>query len=214
MTTTMSALSSNNIRHSEFVRLTTKTTTYTFCNMPAPITIGGISFTNVGTLLSVGDIPQDIKATSDDITLSLTGIDPTYINLFLSANIKGSLVEIWRGFFDANNQIITTPTLQFFKRYQGIVNNVSIGEDIDVEAPMRVATCSLSCTSMREVLRNRIAALRTNKISWQVFYPGDASMNRVASISNQYFDFGSPPKVGSVSDPSYDPATSIESAGP
>lgn len=205
MTTTMNALNSANIRHAEFVRLqigNPVTSTYSFCNAAAPITVSGITFANLGMLLSLGDIPQDIKSTSDDITISLTGIDPANIALILSSNIKGSTVEIWRGFLDSNNQIITSPTTQFFKRYTGIINSVGISEDFNQEARSRVATCTIACTSMRKVLENRVAGLRTNTKSWQFYYPGDTSMNRVASISNQYFDFGSPPQTGSVSDPS------------
>ena len=131
--TTMNALSGSSIRHGEFVKMTIgrAATVYTFCNAPAPITIGGLTYSNLGSLLNVGDVQRDIKATSDDMTISLTGIDPVVISGILSSDIKGSLVEIWRGFFDSNNQIITTPTTQFFKRYQGIVNNVSISENFD-----------------------------------------------------------------------------------
>jgi len=205
MSTTMNALSSANIRHAEFVRLqigNPVTTTYSFCNAAAPITVSGITFSNLGMLLQLGDIPQDIKSTSDDITISLTGIDPTNVGLILSSNIKGSTVEIWRGFLDSNNQIITSPSTQFFKRYTGIINSVGISEDFNDQARTRVATCTISCTSMRKVLENRIAGLRTNQKSWQFYYPSDTSMNRVSAISNQYFDFGAPPQTGSVSDPS------------
>lgn len=212
MSTPMFALTSENIKHAEFVRLTTKTTVYTFCNAAAPITVSGITFSNVGTLLSIGDIPQDIKSTSDDITLSLTGIDPTYVALIFSQNLKGSQIEIWRGFFTSNNQIITTPTTQFFKRYTGIVNSMSLTEDFNQEARQRIATVVLACTSMRRVLENRIAALRTNKASWQVFYSSDNSMNRVTEISNTFFDFGKPPMVvqsnSEIDTPNY-----IESTG-
>jgi hypothetical protein len=210
MTTTMNALNSANIRHAEFVRLqigNPVTSTYSFCNAAAPITVSGITFSNLGMLLSLGDIPQDIKSTSDDITISLTGIDPANIALILSSNIKGSLVEIWRGFLDSNNQIITTPTTQFFKRYTGIINSVGISEDFNDQVRSRVATCTIACTSMRKVLENRVAGLRTNQKSWQFFYPSDTSMNRVAAISNQYFDFGAPPKTGGVSTPGEDKLT-------
>ena len=210
MSTTMNALSSANIRHAEFVRLqigNPVTTTYSFCNAAAPITVSGITFSNLGMLLQLGDIPQDIKSTSDDITISLTGIDPTNVGLILSSNIKGSTVEIWRGFLDSNNQIIASPSTQFFKRYTGIINSVGISEDFDDQARTRVATCTISCTSMRKVLENRIAGLRTNQKSWQFFYPSDTSMNRVAAISNQYFDFGAPPKTGGVSTPGEDKLT-------
>jgi hypothetical protein len=195
--TTIYAVTGSQINHAEFVKLTVGTagTVYTFCNAAAPITVGGITFSNLGALLSVGDVQRDIKATSDDMTIQLTGINPSNVALILSNDIKGSLVEVWRGFFDSNNQIITTPTTQFFKRYQGIINSVSITEDFNSEARTRIATCSISCSSMRRVLENRLSGVKTNQNNWQFIYAGDTSMNRVSEISNTFFDFGSPPKT-------------------
>lgn len=193
--TTIYAVTGSQINHAEFVRLTVGTaeTEYTFCNAGAPITVDGITFSNLGALLQVGDVQRDIKATSDDMTIQLTGIDPASIALILSSDIKGSIVEVWRGFFDLNNQIITTPTTQFFKRYQGIINSVSITEDFNSQARTRVATCSIACASMRRVLENRISGVKTNQSNWQFLYSGDTSMNRVLEIANTYFDFGKPP---------------------
>jgi hypothetical protein len=195
--TTINAVTGYQINHAEFVKLTVGNagTVYTFCNAAAPITVGGITFSNLGALLSVGDVQRDIKATSDDMTIQLTGINPSNVALILSSDIKGSLVEVWRGFFDSNNQIITTPTTQFFKRYQGIINSVSITEDFNTDARTRIATCSISCSSMRRILENRLSGVKTNQNNWQFIYAGDTSMNRVSEISNTFFDFGSPPKT-------------------
>jgi len=196
--TTMNAVNSPSIRHSEFVKLSigplgSPTAVYSYCNAGGPVTVGGTTFNNLGSLLTVGDVQRDIKATSDDMTISLTGLNPSNISIILSSTIKGSIVEIWRGFLDSNNQIITTPTTQFFKRYQGIVNNVSITESYNTQARTRIATCSISCSSMRRILENRISGIKTNQKSWQEFYPNDTSMNRVAEITATYFDFGKPP---------------------
>ena len=199
--TAMSALSGPQINHAEFVKLTvgTAATVYTFCNAAAPITVNGITFSNLGALLNVGDVQRDMRSTSDDMTIALTGIDPANIGLILGNDIKGSLVEVWRGFFDSNNQIITTPTTQFFKRYQGIINSVSITEDFNSEMRTRIATCSIACSSMRRILENRLGGVKTNQSSWQFLYPGDASMNRVATIANTYFDFGKTPQTDTQS---------------
>lgn len=195
--TTINAVNSSSIIHAEFVRLTVgkgTPTVYTFSNAAGPVTVDGITFTNLGSLLMIGDVQRDIKSTSDDMSIQLTGIDPANISLVLGSEIKGSIVEIWRGFLDSNNQIITTPTTQFFKRYQGIINSVSITETFDTQERVRVATCSISCSSMRRILENRISGIKTNINSWQFYYPDDASMSRVQEISNTFFDFGAPPK--------------------
>lgn len=197
MPTYMSALDSSSIKVVEFVRLTLPDNTYTFCNAAAPITVNGITFSGLGSLLGISEIQRDIKASSADLKVSLIGIDPSNVALVLGAEIKGSTVEVWRGFLDSNNQIITSPTQQFFKRYQGIINNIAISEDFNENARQRIATCVISSASMRLVLDSRIAGIKTNQIAWQKLYPGDTSMNRVAVIASTYFDFGKAPIGGS-----------------
>ena len=213
--TTIAAVTGPQIRQAEFVRLTvgTSATVYTFCNAAAPITVSGITFSNLGALLNVGDVQRDMRATSDDMTIALTGIDPANIGLILSNDIKGSVVEVWRGFFDSNNQIITSPTTQFFKRYQGLVNNVSITEDFNSELRTRIATCSIACSSMRRILENRLGGIKTNQSSWQFFYAGDTSMNRVATIANTYFDFGKPPQAKTVSTDATSDTSAVADSG-
>ncbi len=215
MSTPMTALNSASITHGEFVKLTTSTTTYTFCNAAAAITVGGNTFSGLGSLLSVGAVNREIKATSIDMVIGLIGIDPTNVNLVLSSNIKGSTIEIWRGFFDSNYQIITSPSTQFFKRYQGIVSNISLTEDWNDDVRSRTVTASISCTSFRAILENKINGIRTNLNSWQQQYASDASMSRVAAISGQYFDFGSPPKTGSQAEstPIQNDSNDIRDAG-
>lgn len=217
MSTTINAVTSAGIRHGEFVRLTVgkapATTVYTFCNAAAPITVSGITFTALSVLLTVGDVQRDIKSTSDDMNITLTGINPTYVNLILSSDIKGSIVEVWRGFFDSNNQIITSPTTQFFKRYQGIISNVSINESWNNDLRQRIATCSISSSSMRRIIENRLSGIKTNKASWQQVYPSDVSMNRVAEISNTYFDFGQPPKTSTLSSNPIDEQPYVDPGG-
>jgi hypothetical protein len=195
MSTTMTALDSSSIRQAEFIRLTLPSNTYTFCNAASPITVNGITFTNLGSLLQLSDIKRDIKATSSDLSVSLTGVDGTNVAVVLGSDIKGSRIEVWRGFLDSNNQIITTPTQQFFKRYQGIVSNYSITEDFNEQLRIRVATVGLSCASFRTILENRVGGVRTTPKIWQVYYPGDTSMNRVPAIAGSYFDFGGQPNT-------------------
>ena len=134
-----------------------------------------------------------LKASSVDLTVSLTGIDPDNIAIILSSDIKGSTIEIWRGFFNSDNQIITSPTQQFFKRYQGIINNVAIQEEFNDKVRQRIATCVISCASFKTVLENRIAGIRTNSVQWKNIYSNDTSMDRVQAIQAQYFDFGKEP---------------------
>lgn len=198
MSTEMQALSSPSIRYAEFVKLTMPAEVYTFCNAAGSINVNGTVFSGLGSYLGISQIQQDIKASSVDLTVSLTGIDPNNISLILSSDIKGSTIEIWRGFLDANNQIESIGGIQqFFKRYQGIISNIAINEDYNEQARTRIATCVVSCASMRMVLDNRIAGIRTNPNNWKFLYPNDTSMDRVPVIASTFFDFGTPPITGS-----------------
>ena len=207
MSTTMTALNSASIVQAEFIKLSTSTDNYYFCNAAAPITVSGMTFNNLGSLLSISQIDRNIKATSTDLTIQLTGVDGSNVAIILGANIKGSNIDVWRGFLDAQNQIITTPTLQFFKRYTGIVSNASITEQFDDNLRIRIATVGISCSSFRSILDNRIQGIKTVPKAWNFIYPNDTSMNRVPIVASTYFDFGKPPQSATVSSDPLDSTT-------
>lgn len=211
MTTTMAALSSPSIIQAEFIRLITSTTTYYFCNAAAAITVDGMTFTNLGSLLSISAIDRSIKANSADLAISLTGVDGTNVAVVLAANIKGSNIDVWRGFLDSNNQIITSPSQQFFKRYSGIVSNCSITEDFNDQLRTRIATVGITCASFRTILENRIQGIKTTPKAWNFIYPNDTSMSRVPAIAATYFDFGKPPQSATVSSNTSNVQTTFES---
>lgn len=216
MTTTMAALSSPSIIQAEFIRLITSTTTYYFCNAAAPITVNSMTFTNLGSLLSISAIDRNIKASSADLAISLTGVDGANVATVLAANIKGSNIDVWRGFLNSNNQIITSPSQQFFKRYTGIVSNCSITEDFNDQLRTRIATVGITCASFRTILENRIQGVKTTPKAWNFIYdtiPLDKSMNRVPVIAATYFDFGKPPQSATVSSNDSNVQTYFEAPG-
>jgi len=173
--------------------------TYTFCNAASAITVNGITFVGAGNFLGISEIQQDMKASSVDIKVSLSGLDINIVALILEANVKGSSMKIWRGFLDSNNQIQTIGGVQqFFQRYQGIVNNVAINETFDEKKRERTVVCVVSCASMRLVLDSRIAGIKTNPSNWRFLYANDTSMDRVPVIASTYFNFGQNPIPGSA----------------
>ncbi len=181
------------INNAEFVKLTiyndvaniADTNVYTFSSAYKPETINGVIYNPLGGLLGVGMQQRDIRATSADTSLTLSGIDGNNIAIVLESNgkIRGSKLEILRGFY--NDTYVLTNT---YPRFSGIVSSYSITEDrhdlIDT------FTITLNASSFRSVLENRISGRKTNQQSWQVFNPTDTSMNNIFSISGQRFDFG------------------------
>jgi hypothetical protein len=151
-------------------------------------TINGNVYSALQGLLQVGTQSRNIRVTSGDTTISLSGIDGNNIYNVLATKIRGSEMEIYRGFYDAN-MVLETPVYQ---RFRGIVTTYAVTEDREGQDDN--FTVSINASSYKTVLENRIAGRKTNKESWQFFNSTDTSMNNVYSISGVQFDFGQDPK--------------------
>jgi hypothetical protein len=190
------------IINAEFVKLTVyneygntaNANVYTFSSSYKEETIDGTVYTPLGGLLAVGVQNRDLRVTSADTSISLSGIDGNNIYVVLNTKVKGSEIEIWRGFYDDEFVLANS-----YLRFTGIVTSYNISEDRQEQNDN--FTVTLNASSYRTVLENRIAGRNTNQQSWQVFNTSDSSMNNVYSIAGQNFDFGKPP-VAKTSNPS------------
>lgn len=160
---------------------------YTFSSSYKSETIDGNVYTPLGGLLSVGSQTRNLRVTSGDTTVALSGVSGNNINLVLDNNVRGSELEIIRGFY-SNNFILTNT----YPRFRGIITSYGISEDREAQGDN--FTISVSASSYKTVLENRIAGRKTNKESWQYFNPNDTSMNQVYALSGVSFDFGQDPK--------------------
>lgn len=182
------------VRSAEFIKLTvvdgSTSTVYTFSSSYKAETIAGQRYTPVGGLLQIGQQNRDLRATSADTSISLTGIDPDNIFLVLGTPVRGSEVEIYRGFYN-DAYVLSTATV--VKRFTGIVTSYNISEDFDQEANTDIFTVAINCSSYKTVLENNVGGRRTNQESWDVFYNGtDTSMVNVPKLNGAYFNFGVP----------------------
>ena len=183
----------NSIRVADFVRLNGTGIVANLTTAPAAITVSALSttFDAAGSLLTVGDVQRDIKATSNETNFTITGLDTAILAQILNAGIKGSTLQMYHGFFDENNNLITTGgTGGLYQFFNGFVTSYGITENWDDNARMLVATISIAATSSKLILQNRISGRFTNNNSWQFYNPTDTSMNRVPFISNINYQFG------------------------
>jgi hypothetical protein len=190
----------NNIRMADFIRVTTQdalgvTQIYRLSSAPTSLTITlngePNTFDGLGALVKVGDVQRDIKSTANETSITLIGIDSAELGWVLSNKIKGSLIEMWHGFFDTNNELITTGgTNGLYKFFTGYVNSFNISEQWFEEARMYYGSINVTASSIQIILQNRTAGRYTNNNSWQFFNPTDTSMNRVAVIQNVNYFFG------------------------
>ena len=153
-----------------------------------PGTTGGVTYTPLGGLIGVSGNQRDLSVTSFDTSISIGGIDPVKMGRVIDADLKGSKIEIWRGFYNSNF-VLTTVS----KRYTGIVTGYSLQEDrVD---RIDTFTLALHCSSYKKVLENRHAGRFTNSQSWNQLIDNtdpayDKSMDGVAAINPVVFPFG------------------------
>jgi hypothetical protein len=184
----------NNIRYADFVRITTPSNTYRFATTPTSLTISAVDsnpFSAAGTLVKVGSAQRDIKSTANETTVTMIGIDTAMLGWVLGQEIKGSMIEMWHGFFDTNDQLITTGgSGGLYKFFTGYINSFSIAEQWNDDIRTYMGIITVSASSIQLILQNRIAGRYTNDNSWQFFNEGDTSMNRVAFASTINYRFG------------------------
>ena len=184
----------NNIRMADFVRVTTASATYRFATTPSVLTIPAVDsepFDALGSLVKIGDVQRDIKSTANETSITLVGIDTALLGWVLGHDIKGSLIEMWHGFFDENNELITTGGQGgLYKFFTGYISTFQISEQYMEEVRMYVGIINASASSIQIILQNRTAGRYTNDNAWQFFNPGDTSMNRVNFIETINYAFG------------------------
>jgi hypothetical protein len=187
------------VNNAEFVKLTiyneyantANNNVYTFSSSYKSEDIGGTTYTPLGGLLAVGIQQRDIRVTSADTSISLSGVSGNNMAVVLGNKIRGSKIELIRGFY--NNNYVLSNTAQ---RFTGIVTSYNITEERQDNDDN--FTITLNASSFKSVLENRIAGRKTNSESWKEFNPTDTSMDRVASIADKQFDFGQAPKQGAT----------------
>lgn len=181
------------IRYADLFRLTMPTGTYLFATTPAPITVPSISanpFEGLGQLVKTNGAQRDVKSTANETSVTLVGIDTAMLGIVLNSQIKGSQIELWHAFFDANNELITNGGTGVYKYFNGYINSFSIDEQWMEELRMYVGTATVNASSFQLILQNRTAGRYTNDNSWTSFNSTDTSMNRVAFISTINYPFG------------------------
>ena len=145
MTTAITPIqNTNNIRYADFIRIVTPFATYRFSTAPVKITVSAVDsqpFDALGALVGVGKIQRDIKSTANQTSVTLIGIDTALLGAVLNADVKGSQITMWKGFFDTSNELITTGgSGGLYQYFYGFISSFSIGEQWMEEARIVSAT--------------------------------------------------------------------------
>lgn len=215
----------NNIRYANFVRITTPSATYRFATTPSVLTIPAVDalpFTGLGQLVSVGSAQRDIKSTANETTVTLVGIDTSMLALVLGAEIKGSQIEMWHGFFDQNNELLNNQVLnsEDFSNATWVKVRSSIAADVIV-APDGTSTADKliedTSTNTHFVSENAISYVSGQIYTASIYAKADTRTNIAMQLpasafgSNRIVFFNL--STGTITSTSSGATSSIENVG-
>jgi hypothetical protein len=184
--------------------------TIAFSDYNHSLTVDSIDYDELGSLLSVSPVKSEIKGTTYDLSLSITGLLSSNVTAAMNTNLKGSTIEIRKIFYNpANNEIVGSgtriPTSNNIVttdaplKFEGIINNVGFKENFNSQTGTSDFILTFICSSNLSVLLKQTRGRRTNPVDEAKFFPTDTAFSRVPEIRNSNFNFGAPdtiPRVG------------------
>lgn len=195
----------NNIETGLFVRIVcdkyraTESGSFTteilrFSDINRPIVIEGESYTGLGKLLGITASQSELRVTTNDVTITLSGIPNSSLEEIMASRLKGSAVKIYRGIFNSVTGALLSISGNPIGRFNGYITNFNLSEEYDYDSKNASNTIVINCSSTVNILERRVAGRKTNSDSMRYFYSTDVSMDRVNELTSTYFDFGAPTK--------------------
>jgi hypothetical protein len=169
------------------------------------IVYNGNTYATTNGLLGISDITDSLTNSEAEISIVLTGINDSYVETVLDAQIKGSPIAIHRVFFNPNGNQTQVSGTSVFRRFSGMVTNYNIAEDLNLSqynTANTYYTITLQCSSSMGVLGKKKSGRRTNPSDYKIYYDelgggasgiaNDPSLDRILTLHNSSFDFGKP----------------------
>lgn len=179
------------IQSNLFVKVTIPGSTLLFSDKLESTVIAGDTYVGLGKLLAISGSNSELRSSSQELTISISGIPDSSITDIINSEIKGSPVIIRRGLFNAaTGAFLSAVTGNPIIRFTGYVNNLSFDEEYDVDTKTSSNTMILTCASNVDILNNKVQGRKTNSESQRKYFPTDLSMERVSTLESSYFDFG------------------------
>jgi hypothetical protein len=163
-----------------------------FSDYYKPFTFGGTNYQALGQLLSVTNTTSSLRASPEELSITISGIPAGRVSEILNNKIKGSKVEVFRGFFNPTTVDLLNIAGNPAGKFKGIISNFNINDDLGEGSDTGTITVILTATSVIELLNNKVTGRRTNPLDHKQFYPNDLSMDRVPALAKSNFNFGAP----------------------
>ncbi len=147
--------------------------TYYLTDFSKTITYSNNEYTAVGHLLAFSSIEEQNTITTSNISVSLSGIEQTYVNLFLTQDYIDRRLTIRKGFMSSLNAIVVNPIIIF----DGRMDSPVIQEDVTNGR----STISVSAAN-QFVDFQKIPGRFTNNQNQQLFFPNDKGFEYASEI--------------------------------
>lgn len=163
----------------------------TFSDHLTDYTFGGDTYTALGKLLSVSATTSELSASSQQLTIMVSGIPNSSIEEIVKSRLKSAPVYVYRGFFNQDGSLIND--LDFanpLQRFGGYLNNYTLNEDWDSLNKFASNTITLDCGSNVDVVQRKIAGRKTNERSMRRHFGDDDTFDRVGALVGANIRFG------------------------
>jgi hypothetical protein len=166
----------------------------TFSTYWKDLSVGGINYVGLGSLISITESRSDLRAAPQDLSIAISGLVSSNLDFVRNNILRGSPISILRYIFNPVTGVGLSISDNPTGRFHGIVTNYTIDYTADPASASRTGsvTINLQCSSVVEQLNNKISGRRTSSEDMKKFYPGDLSMDRVSSLARTNFNFGAP----------------------
>lgn len=166
--------------------------TLTFTDAMYDIDYDSETYTGLGRLLSVGTTSSELRTSSNQVTVTVSGIPNSSTREIIESEFKTANIRIWRAFFAQTGEFIDDSTLATnpVGKFKGFVNSVSYFETWDTQAKLSSNTIQFDCQSYIDILAKKTAGRQTNPRSMRQFYPTDTSFDRTPALAASKWNFG------------------------
>jgi len=137
------------------------------------VTFDGDNYQALGHLLKVSDIRETLAVRVNSVSLTLSGVDQSFIATMLGENVTNKTLQMWLGFLDSTGALVPDPVEVFSGRiddYKFSEDTISGTAEIQVNAANHWADWE------------KIAGRRTNDEDQQLYYPGDKGLEFASRI--------------------------------
>jgi len=143
------------------------------------LTISSESYTGAGQLLSISNVEESTDLKSAGLTVGITGMDTTVLNLALTENYQNRFITLYLGYvMGKTNEVAGTLVL-----FKGRMTTLSI-----TDTPQG-STISINAEN-RLIDLDRPSNFRYTKESQNFLHNGDTGFNRVASLQDKEIVWG------------------------